>query len=126
MYNHGYMATLTDDPMTHAEVQNRPDWPSWKAAMDVELKALQELGKDFDEVFAPVSKHATFRMLLSIVASDDLELHHIDIKAAFMNGEIREELYSHLAFIRPSIIRSSRTSGPKVVRSDHGLTISAV
>jgi hypothetical protein len=40
-----------------------------------------------------VSKHATFRMLLSIVASDDLELHHIDIKTAFMNGEIREELY---------------------------------
>jgi hypothetical protein len=33
-------------------------------------------------------------------------------------------LYSHLSFIRPSIIRSSRTSGPKVVRSDHGLTIS--
>jgi hypothetical protein len=32
-------------------------------------------------------------MLLSIVASDDLELHHIDIKTAFMNGEIREELY---------------------------------
>jgi hypothetical protein len=44
-------------------------------------------------VFAPVSKHATFRMLLLVVASDDLELHHIDIKTAFMSGEIREELY---------------------------------
>jgi hypothetical protein len=32
-------------------------------------------------------------------------------------------VYSHLAFIRPSIIRSSRTSGQKVVRPDHGLTI---
>jgi hypothetical protein len=41
MYNHGYTATLTDDPMNLAEVQNRPDWPSWKAAMDVELKALK-------------------------------------------------------------------------------------
>jgi hypothetical protein len=44
MYNHGYTVTLTDDPRTLAEVQNRPDWPSWKASMDVELKALQELG----------------------------------------------------------------------------------
>jgi hypothetical protein len=33
-------------------------------------------------------------------------------------------LYSHLKFIWPSIIWSSRTSGPKVVRSHHGLTIS--
>jgi hypothetical protein len=44
MYHHGYKATWTDDAMTLAEVQNRPDWPSWKAAMDVELKALQDLG----------------------------------------------------------------------------------
>jgi hypothetical protein len=41
MYNHGYMATLTDDPMTIAEVKERPDWPSWKAAMDVELKVFK-------------------------------------------------------------------------------------
>jgi hypothetical protein len=53
----------------------------------------QIAGKDFDEVFTPVSKHATFRMLLSIFASDDLELHQIDIMTAFMSGEIREELY---------------------------------
>jgi Reverse transcriptase (RNA-dependent DNA polymerase) len=53
----------------------------------------QIAGKDFDEVFAPVSRHATFRMLLSMATSRDLELHHIDIKTAFMNGEIQEELY---------------------------------
>ena len=32
-------------------------------------------------------------MLLSSVASHDMELHHIDIKTAFMNGDIEEELY---------------------------------
>ena len=39
-----YMATLTVDPTTLEEVKKRSNWPSWKAAMDVELKALQELG----------------------------------------------------------------------------------
>ena len=53
----------------------------------------QIAGKDFSEVFAPGSKHATFRMLLSNVASQDLALHHIDIKTAFMNGELLEEIY---------------------------------
>jgi hypothetical protein len=46
----------------------------------------QIVGKDFDEVFAPASKHATFRMLLSIVARDDLELQMV-IKTTFMYGE---------------------------------------
>jgi hypothetical protein len=45
----------------------------------------------------------------------------VDTWLRFMADTVNS--YSHLVFIRPSIIRSSRTSGPKVVSSDHGLTI---
>ena len=48
---------------------------------------------DFEEVYAPVSQYATLRALLSTVADRDLELRQLDIKTAFLNGDLEEELY---------------------------------
>lgn len=53
----------------------------------------QREGIDYNAVFAPVVRASTVRMFLSIVASLDLECHLVDIKNAFIQGTVAEEIY---------------------------------
>ncbi|MGQ3285875.1 reverse transcriptase domain-containing protein, partial [Bosea sp. (in: a-proteobacteria)] len=54
---------------------------------------LQREGVDFTELHAPVSKHATVRALLAVAAAADMELEHLDVMTAFLNGWLHEEIY---------------------------------
>lgn len=53
----------------------------------------QQHGVDFDEIFAPVTRLETVRLLLALSAQNSWEVHHLDVKTAFLNGEINEEVY---------------------------------
>ena len=48
---------------------------------------------DFDEVFAPVARIETVRLLIALAAQMSWEIHHMDVKSAFLNGELVEEVY---------------------------------
>lgn len=53
----------------------------------------QRKGIDYDEVFAPVVKHVSIRILMSVVVQDDLELEQMDVKTAFLHGDLEKPLY---------------------------------
>ena len=53
----------------------------------------QTPGVDFTDVFSPVVKHSSIRALLGIVALHDLELEQLDVKTAFLHGELEEDIY---------------------------------
>ncbi|GJT30402.1 ribonuclease H-like domain, reverse transcriptase, RNA-dependent DNA polymerase [Tanacetum coccineum] len=53
----------------------------------------QEHGIDFEEVSAPVARMETVRLLLTIAANNKWEVHHLDVKSAFLHGDLKEEVY---------------------------------
>lgn len=53
----------------------------------------QKYGTDYDEVFAPVVRQMTIRTLLSISAKRNLCVEHLDVKTAFLNGDLKETIY---------------------------------
>ena len=58
---------------------------------------------DYKETFAPVVKHDSLRVVLSLVAAYDLEMLQLDVTTAFLHGELAEEIYIEQpeGFIKP-------------------------
>ena len=59
----------------------------------VALGYLQKEGIDYTETFAPVAKMTSIRTLLALAAIGDAEIHQMDVKTAFLNGDLEEEIY---------------------------------
>ncbi|KAG8472574.1 hypothetical protein CXB51_034372 [Gossypium anomalum] len=70
----------------------RVEEPKYKARLFAKGYS-QVPGVDFTDVFSPVVKHSSIRVLLGIVAMHDLELEQLDIKTAFLHGELEEDIY---------------------------------
>ncbi|WVZ92975.1 hypothetical protein U9M48_039002 [Paspalum notatum var. saurae] len=54
---------------------------------------VQREGIDFEEVFAPVARMDSVRLLLALAATRDWSVHHLDVKSAFLNGELTEVVH---------------------------------
>jgi transposase InsO family protein len=53
----------------------------------------QQEGVDYDEVFAPVARMETVRLLISLAAQSKWDIYQMDVKSAFLNGILEEEVY---------------------------------
>ncbi|GJX99692.1 retrovirus-related pol polyprotein from transposon TNT 1-94 [Tanacetum coccineum] len=53
----------------------------------------QQEGIDYDETYAPVARLESIKILLAIACANDFKLYQMDVKSAFLNGFINEEVY---------------------------------
>jgi hypothetical protein len=50
-------------------------------------------GQDFNGTYASVAKFTTLRALLAIAAREDWEVHQVDVRSAYLQGDLEEEIY---------------------------------
>ncbi|KAE8713996.1 hypothetical protein F3Y22_tig00110202pilonHSYRG00134 [Hibiscus syriacus] len=107
---------LTEDgePSTYQEAINSSDASLWMMAMQEEIEALhknntwdlvplpqgrkpigyaQKEGIDFNEIFSLVVRLTTVRVVLAMCATLNLHLEQLDVKTAFLHGNLEEEIY---------------------------------
>nr|ABA94321.1 retrotransposon protein, putative, unclassified [Oryza sativa Japonica Group] len=79
----------------------------------------QTYGIDYDEIFAPVAKMGTVRGLVSCAVNFGWPLHQLDVKNAFLHGDLHEEVYMEI----PPGFGNSQTVGKvcKLKKSLYGL-----
>ena len=53
----------------------------------------QKEGLDYFDTYSLVTRITSIRMLIALAAVHDLKIHQMDVKTAFLNGELEEEIY---------------------------------
>nr|GFD11191.1 hypothetical protein [Tanacetum cinerariifolium] len=89
-----YDAFLTSmEPKTYKEALTQACWIEAMQEELHEFKCLEEEGIDFEESFAPVARLEAIRIFLAYAAHKNMVVYQMDVKTAFLNGNLREEVY---------------------------------
>ncbi|KAH9313288.1 hypothetical protein KI387_028323 [Taxus chinensis] len=118
---HSFFASASD-PQSFREASDILEWDS---AMDEEYSSLMKndtwdltplpkgrkifsiVGVDYTETFAPVAKMTSIRLTLAIATTNRWKVHQMDVKSAFLHGDLEEEIYMEqpLGYVHdPSLI----------------------
>nr|GEX57920.1 retrovirus-related Pol polyprotein from transposon TNT 1-94 [Tanacetum cinerariifolium] len=97
----------THEPITFQEAINSSEKDEWVRAMEKEMSSLKkshtsragrsttslEARIDYNEVFSSVVRDTSIRVILSLAACEDYELEQLDVKTAFLHGNLDETIY---------------------------------
>lgn len=81
-------------PLTCRWVFTMKDNGKYKARLVVRGFEQKE-GRDYFDVFSPVARRMSVRLILSIAASENMKLMTFDVKTAFLHGDLEEEIYMY-------------------------------
>ncbi|GJT77451.1 zinc finger, CCHC-type containing protein [Tanacetum coccineum] len=110
-----------EDPRTYNEAMHSRDAAFWKEAIDDEIGFRQKEGIDYFDTYAPVTRITTIRLLLALAAIHNLVIHQIDVKTAFLNSDLDEEVY--MKFSMKDIGEADIILGIKIKHENKGIVI---
>ncbi|GKC62046.1 zinc finger, CCHC-type containing protein [Tanacetum coccineum] len=100
---HSYFLNIEDDPKTFDEAMKSQDVAIWKEAFNDEMDSIMgnntwvladlPLGIDYFDTYAPVARISIIRLLIAMASIHNLIIHQMDVKTAFLNGDLDEEVY---------------------------------
>jgi hypothetical protein len=79
----------------------------------------QREGIDYNETFSLVSCKDSFRIIMALVAHHDLELHQMDVKTSFLNGNLEENVY--MSQPKGFVFKGKECMGCRLKKSIYGL-----
>ena len=79
----------------------------------------QREGIYYNETFSPVLCKDSFRIIMALVAHYDLELHQIDVKTTFLNGDLEKNIY--MAQPKGFVKEGKERMGCRLKKSIYGL-----
>ncbi len=53
----------------------------------------QTFGVNYKETFAPIAKFVSIRCILALMTIEDMDIHQMDVKTTFFNGDLEKEIY---------------------------------
>ncbi|UYV67412.1 hypothetical protein LAZ67_5000499 [Cordylochernes scorpioides] len=77
----------------------------------------QKFGRDYEETFAPIVKHSTIRAFLAASVYKGMQVNHLDVKTAFLHGDLDKELYMEL----PEGLHTKQTKTKHIATKIHHL-----
>jgi hypothetical protein len=78
-------------------------------------------GIDYNETFSPVSCKDSFKIIMALVAHYDLELHQMDVKTTFLNGDLEQIVY--MAQPKGFVVKEKEGMGCRLKKSIFDRTI---
>ncbi len=85
----------------------------------VEKGFAQREGVDYEETFAPTAKWATIRTLFALAAHNGWKVHQMDVKTAFLNGDLKENVF--MSQLEGFVVKGHEHKVCNLVKSLYGL-----
>ncbi|KMQ87656.1 gag-pol polyprotein [Lasius niger] len=104
-------ATLLNTKWIFKKKKTEDGETKYKARLVIQGCA-QTKGIDYEETFSPVAKYSSIRYLFALAAQKGLQIMHLDVETAYLNGELMEDIY----ITPPEGLKINKDSNNKVLK----------